>query len=530
LIACGTAHFSLAAAAPLPLFLLFVLRALDNGRARDAVLAGAMMGIAGYCDVYYTIYCLLMGAFLVAHHVWTIVPASGTVPVSRQRLLRAVHVVLVAGAAAIAWRLVHGEAVFALFGRTVSFRTLYTPVLVLTVLLLVRQQLIWRLRLRRRPESRRTAGLAGLMVAAGAGAAIVLAPVIIGLIEQLMTGSFPSAPLNWRSSPPGLDVVDLFVLNPNHPWLGGPGLQWIRRHGPLAYPEFVGSLPLTALAVIALALKRDPRSIPRVWIAFTVAFALLSLGPFVHVFGLNTYVPGPWWILRAVPIVNLARSPSRIVMVAALGVALMFGYALAALRQQWPSRGALVSAVASCLLAFELLPVPRPLFDASVPAVYDVIRRDKNPDVLVLELPGGVRDGTSSIGDFSASAQYFQTRHEKPLIGGYQSRVSDRDKRVILESPVLAALFSLSAGQAVRPELAANAWNARRRFLRRSCLGYVVFESARTSPELRDFAVRLLDLRPVADAGGRALFAPASRTADEPCAIGNITRLRGIRF
>ena len=45
----------------------------------------------------------------------------------------------------------------------------------------------------------------------------------------------------------------------------------------------------------------------------------------------------------------------------------------------------------------------------------------------VLNLPFGFRDGEWSQGDFSAATQFFQTVHEKPLIGGYLSRISPRE-------------------------------------------------------------------------------------------------------
>ena len=48
----------------------------------------------------------------------------------------------------------------------------------------------------------------------------------------------------------------------------------------------------------------------------------------------------------------------------------------------------------------------------------------------VLELPFGVRDGTSSHGNFTARSQFFQTYHHKPLIGGYLSRVFDEPNGV----------------------------------------------------------------------------------------------------
>ena len=77
------------------------------------------------------------------------------------------------------------------------------------------------------------------------------------------------------------------------------------------------------------------------------------------------------------------------------------------------------------LLLFELLPSPRPLYSAEIPRIYRYIAEVPG-DVRVLELPSGIRDGTQSVGNFTARTQFFQTAHEKRLIGGYLSRVSRR--------------------------------------------------------------------------------------------------------
>ncbi len=65
LIARGTAHFSLVAAAPLPLFVLFLSRAIRFQRPRDAMFAGLIVAWAAFCDAYYAVYCLLLAVFML---------------------------------------------------------------------------------------------------------------------------------------------------------------------------------------------------------------------------------------------------------------------------------------------------------------------------------------------------------------------------------------------------------------------------------------------------------------------------------
>jgi len=510
LVARGSAHFSLVAAAPLPLFALCLLRAFESRRRRDALLAGAIAGWAGYCDVYFPIYCVLIGAAILARQQWQIRWADG--PRSR-RWTRVADGLLAALAVVIAWRWWHGPASFSLFGHPITIHTVYTPMLLGVCAALARAAFAWRGRLSAGPA--RVAGrtLVRLGGSAVAGAAMVLSPELIGLALRIANGRFPHPPLLWRSGPPGLDLLELALPNPNHPWFGAWSQAWISASRPNALPEFVGSLSLVAIGFIVWALWRSPKAVPKFWMLFTAGFSVLALGPFLQVGTVNTQIPLPWALLRYVPVLGLARSPSRLAIVATLGLSICLAFALRALRAEWPSRWRPLLAGAAVLLAAELLPAPRPLFEASVPLVYSRIALDADESKRVLELPGGVRDGTTSLGDFNASAQFFQTVHRKPLIGGYLSRVSDRMRQDSLDLPVLAALYGLSEGHAVPAAIQQAAFATRDQFLRRSCLGYVVIDRERASAELQSFATSLFDLVAVAEDHGRQLLVPGNRRA-----------------
>jgi len=70
LVTRGNGHYSLAAAAPLPLFMLALFRAWETRRMRDAMLTGIALAWASFCDPYYAVYCVIMGgAFVVSRTV-----------------------------------------------------------------------------------------------------------------------------------------------------------------------------------------------------------------------------------------------------------------------------------------------------------------------------------------------------------------------------------------------------------------------------------------------------------------------------
>jgi hypothetical protein len=122
-----------------------------------------------------------------------------------------------------------------------------------------------------------------------------------------------------------------------------------------------------------------------------------------------------------------------------------------------------------------------------------------------------VRDGLSSLGDFNASSQYYQTLHGKRLIGGYLSRVSDRHKAYTRRQPVLSALMRLSEGKPLTETQATRARRFARRFAEAADVAYVVMDRRRVTPELRTFAIELLRLDLVESSGVFDLYVPRPR-------------------
>jgi len=346
-----------------------------------------------------------------------------------------------------------------------------------------------------------------LAVAATVGAAALLSPTLYAMARRAAEG-WTVAPVLWRSSAPGVDLAAFFLPNPTHP-LAPAALTASLSAQPGGFVEQVASLPLVALAVIGLAWLYAGYRPPRLWLAISLGFAALTLGPFVHVFGINTYIPTPWTLLRYVPVIGAARMPPRFAIVVMLGVAVMFAAALVALAQRYPRQRRRMLLAVSLGVAFELLGAPRPVFSAAVPEVYATIAADRR-DVRVLDLPFGMIDGLGGLGDFNAATQYYQTFHQKPLLGGYLSRVSDRKKNAYESSPVMHALIVLSEGRALSQSDAEPARTAAEGFLERHGIGYVVIDRHEVTPELRQFAIDVLGLRLVQSTPSHDLYVPLS--------------------
>jgi hypothetical protein len=503
----ATVHPSLSAAAPLPLFVLVLLR-LDATRSRWwAVAAGATLAWAAICDPYYAIYCLVLSTWYLAAKALRVKwgPVRWRSGGFGQRVLDGVIACLLPVVATIA---LTGGFRFQIGIHAVGMTTLYTPVLILTVALALRIARAVHLRIAVvRPLE--WVGLVRLVPYGVAAGGILLSPLLYALVARLFDGRYVASPVLWRTSMPGVDLASLLIPNPNSVWLGTAWREWV-TNGPGGFAENVASIPIVSMVIILLAWRFARFRVPGLWAGLALLAGSLVLGPFVRIAGTTTYVPTPWTFLRYLPLIGGARAPARFAVLVILAVAVVFGLALKSLLGRYQSRRWPILGAAAALLVLELCPAPRVLFDASMPEIYATISADPR-DVRVLELPFGVRDGLSSFGDFSASSQFYQTRHGKRLIGGYLSRVSRNHLELVRRRPVLAALMALSEGREVSAGELESAKGRGRTFIQAANVGYVVIDRQRAGPRLIDFAREAMDLERIGAAGGRELYRPRNR-------------------
>lgn len=497
----GLGHFSLAAAAPLPLFMVALYRAWESQKLRDAVVAGAVLAWAAFSDPYYAVYCLMLGAGFLAVRLVDV-----SLVRRPERELRGaknlLHVAIGVAVVAIAAAQFSGGSV-QIGSLRLSMRSMYTPVLVLTVLVITRLALSANLRIAPlRVPSRRFVIQATL--ACGVAAAVLTSPTLYALGRRAVEGDVTPVPVLWRSSAPGVDLLSYLIPNPNHP-LSPSAVAAGLAARPGGYLDQVVSLSFVGFAILFAAYRWAGLRLPRFWIAVTVGFGLLTLGPFVEIAGLNTHIPTPWALLRYAPVIGAARMPARFAAVTTMGFAVLLAFGLAALTRRFPARRLMILTTAGVALAAELIAAPLTLYSAAVPSVFQVVAADPRP-VRVLELPTGVRDGVSSLGDFNAVTQYYQTFHGKGLIGGYLSRVAPSAKSCYRRLPVTSALMEISEGHKLTDGQIRSAVAAADNFVSETDLGYVVMNQARTSADLREFATILLGLTKVGEADGYELY------------------------
>ena len=490
-------HFSLAQAAALPAFALALDRVREKPTMGRASVAGVTVALAFLCDPYYAVYCLLMAAYAAAWVAVTVQRGAGRPAPATLRAATNVAIMCVAGL--VVGILLRGGGRFELFGMRLSMTRLYTPVLVLTVLVLVRLWMMLRPRFALVPAALRP-HFRGAAVAA-ATCALMLSPVLTAMAAHLGERQWIAPRTLWRSSAPGVDVLAFLVPNPTSSWLGWIASGWLTTLSG-GFHENVAAIPWTATFAIALALLYARLRLPRYWVIFTAGAILLALGPFVRIAGSQTYVPGPWALMRYLPVLGAARMPTRFSILVMFGVAALLVFAVKALRARSRRVWIPATAVGACLFV-ELLPAPRQLHEVRIPSFYRQIAADPRP-VRVLTLPFGLRDGMSSEGNFSAATQFFQTVHEKPLLGGYLSRLPYRG--VDNYRRRLGVLLDLSARRPVSLERMERAIERAHLYPPRLDVGYVVVHTGWASPQLVAFARASFDLEFVASEFGQDLY------------------------
>ncbi len=197
----------------------------------------------------------------------------------------------------------------------------------------------------------------------------------------------------------------------------------------------------------------------RMWLGIALAFAILALGPLLHINGkavfdldgLEVNLPMPFLILHYIPIIRENRVPNRYSILVVVALSILVAYAVwwiswkLATRTPTSSRNLpaiAVSGLLSALLIFEHLALPLPLTDARIPDVYSQIRNDAG-QFTVLSLPLGLRNSFGQIGAEDTRTQYYQSAHQKFLLSGQIQRNPPYLFEYFQNAPVISTLLAL---------------------------------------------------------------------------------------
>ena len=161
------------------------------------------------------------------------------------------------------------------------------------------------------------------------------------------------------------------------------------------------------------------------WVLIGSTFALLSLGPELKIINNLTGILMPERILfDYVPGWDEFRSSGRFVVMTHLSMGVLSSFAInGIMKSKMFSKKILTVIVIGIFLVviFDVSAIPYPTYTEPIPEIYADIKKD-NSKFVILELPLGTEGKT--IPNSHPIFQYYQTYHEKPIIGGYESRLT----------------------------------------------------------------------------------------------------------
>jgi hypothetical protein len=325
----------------------------------------------------------------------------------------------------------------------------------------------------------------------GAIFAVGMSPILYRMIRVLaVEGDFLVEGLGFANVF-SADLLGFLVPSHLHPLSN----LW-RRSFDFSYLNFVfvgyGVLGLAILGAVSFFRRRTARF----WIVAVVVFALIALGPTLRINGQERDLPLPFDLLQALPLFKGNRYPSRYSVMLTLCWALLASYGLywltSRLRGKLAKRG--LSALFAGIVLLEHLSVPLPLSDFRVPDVYSPIAADAR-DFTVLEIPLAWRNGfrvTGTKDPVIMFTQYYQTVHERRLVGGNTSRNPEYKFQYFTEAPVLNTIIALENGH----EVDRDTWERDRQrapeVLRLLGVGYVVVHTEVVPPVLEEYVQFLI--------------------------------------
>lgn len=335
-------------------------------------------------------------------------------------------------------------------------------------------------------QRRQLRELRGLLLPFGVGAAtffVPMFPILSALIrDTLSEGDFIQQGLGFADVF-STDALGFFVPSHLNPFFGNYESQFHFAYINFGYLGYIAVL-LALVSIIAV-----PRA--RIWAVLGAIFLLITLGPSLRIDGAEITAPYlPFNLLLEIPFIKGNRYPSRWSVMLTLALAIMVGYGMLWVLQYVRGRRKagrrrflpfFVIILLAAAMLFEHLSIPLPQSDLQVPEVYSIIARDPG-NFAVLELPLAWRNGfrmTGTLDQAMMFAQFYQTAHAHPILGGNTSRNPERKFQYFTESPIINSLVAVETGHELDPAAITRDQTLAPDVLRFFGIKYIVWHSPR---------------------------------------------------
>lgn len=209
------------------------------------------------------------------------------------------------------------------------------------------------------------------------------------------------------------------------------------------HTTYVGYAVLLLSVFVFLKLRSDKEV--KFWLITAISFSILSLGPLLSINGqtvfsvFNTTVPLPHLVLYyLIPFLDNCRTTGRFFVIAALAFAVLAGYGIAEpLKKDFPRKKLFVVLITAVII-FEYMCIPYPTSAVEQPEFYQEIAREEGNFALI-EIPA------TKIYGAGIMAEYYQTIHGKPIVGGQVARTPQDARNFEVRTPFINEITYLKS-------------------------------------------------------------------------------------
>lgn len=243
------------------------------------------------------------------------------------------------------------------------------------------------------------------------------------------------------------DLLGFFLPSQLHPFLKNIGSQFYQNFtGNIGeYTVFAG---YTVLILATIAFLKVKTKDVRFWAISAIVFFILSLGPILHINGIfisniegvNFAIPLPYSIIMKIPIISIARAPSRLDALIMLSLSVLAAYGISYIFRITDARSngkipikICFAVILAIFILFEFLAIPFPMADADVPEFYYSLSGNSE-DFSILEIP----DCANHLA--FPEYMYYQTVHEKKITTGY-THVPESCTKFTENTPLINNLY-----------------------------------------------------------------------------------------
>jgi len=183
-------------------------------------------------------------------------------------------------------------------------------------------------------------------------------------------------------------------------------------------------LGFTTIFLAFIALFKTNKKEKMIWIISGSFLAIISLGPFLKIYGIDTGIQLPYYFLYELPYFDLFRAIGRGAVFVTFCVAILAAYGINEIYKIHlitKRKKLLIVAIIGIFVIIESLTIPLPTYNIPESQIYNQIASDPR-NVVVLQAPLGKFLLPIVTGTLFSDYIYYQSIHEKPIISGHQSR------------------------------------------------------------------------------------------------------------